>query len=122
MPCGQIPSFGEPPVGAGSRQPAGVIERPGFDNQAIGHPPLAVGVIGASAGIDIEQATRDPRVIDAAVVLVFELVQTAPATAVAQRLPLLRAHLFQRSLSPEARAQWQVSGLPPNLADPLRST
>ena len=60
-----------------------------------------VGIIAAATGLQVQQLAGDTRVVDGAIVLVFELLQAAQAATVAQRLPLARVELGERLAFPE---------------------
>jgi len=74
------------------RQPAIFRRARRRQPQAIAHAPHAVGIIGAAAGVAIEEPAGDVGVIDAARVLVLELHQTAAPATVAKRFPLGAGH------------------------------
>src|SRR3546814_16835690 len=63
-------------------------------------------VIAAARGFQVEQVAGDVGRIDAARVLILQLVQTAFAAAVAQRLPLSGIEGRQRSLQTGARGRY----------------
>ena len=61
----------------------------------------AVRVVLAAAGAGIEQFAGNVGEIDLAGILVFQLLQAAPRSAVAQAFPFGAGHLFQRLGFPE---------------------
>src|SRR3546814_19708362 len=63
-------------------------------------------VIAAARGFQVEQVAGDVGRIDAARVLILQLVQTAFAAAVAQRLPLSGIEGRQRRLTTGARGRY----------------
>src|SRR3546814_16501677 len=63
-------------------------------------------VIAAARGFQVEQVAGDVGRIDAARVLILQLVQTAFAAAVAQRLPLSGIEGRQRRLPQGARGRY----------------
>jgi len=92
VPPSEPAPFGEAAIGAGVRQPAiigGALRR---ELEAIAHALHAVGIVGAAAGVAIEQPAGDVGVKDFSIVYVFELQQTATRAAVAQRFPLRASH------------------------------
>lgn len=62
---------------------------------------LAVRVVAALAGVEIEQLARRIGVVDDASVGIFELQQAAAAASVAKRLPLLIGHFGQSLCAPK---------------------
>ena len=95
MPLWQALPLRQQAIGAGRRQP--VI----FGNLVVGDLQTvrlffkAVAVVGALAGLGIEQVAGHVGEHQLLGVLVDQLVQTALAAAVAQRLPLRHGHLLQ---------------------------
>jgi hypothetical protein len=66
--------------------------------KAVANPAPPVGIIGAAAGLDIEQSAGDVGEIDAAGVFVFEFDEASAATTVAEAFPLRRCQVFERLL------------------------
>jgi hypothetical protein len=60
-----------------------------------------MGIVGALAAVLVEQMTGDIGVVDGAGVLVLVLGNAALGAAIAERLPLRRAHLLERDALPE---------------------
>lgn len=60
-----------------------------------------IGIIAAATGLQVQQLAGDARVVDGAIVLVFEFLQAAQATAVAQRLPFALIELGEGLAFPE---------------------
>src|SRR5262245_63590563 len=101
MPPVEIAAFADEAVGAGRGQPAEFADIVGREPHAIVDLRTAIGIVMAAASLLVEQPAADVGVVDAAGVLVLELVETAAAAAVAQALPLVRRHLGQRLAPPE---------------------
>jgi len=88
MPVGQRFALGAQAIGAALRQPLEVVDLCLGQCQAVGNMAAAVLVIAAARSGKVEQAARDIGGIDAARILILQLVQAAFAAAVAQSLPL----------------------------------
>src|SRR3546814_13572487 len=58
-------------------------------------------VVGAAAGVPVEQLARDAGLVDLARILELDLQQAAFAAAVAERFPLRPGHLGERLAPPE---------------------
>ena len=101
VPGGQAPALVQPAVGAGRRHPLQVLDVAGRQLDAVGHVALAAGVVGAAAGVGIEQLAGDAGRDDLAGLLVLEAHQAAEAAAVAQAFPLLGSHLLEALGLPE---------------------
>ena len=59
----------------------------GGENRAIGIDAIAVGVIGAAAGLDIEVLACDIGVMQFTGIFIFKFHHTAATTAIAKRFP-----------------------------------
>ena len=103
MPGPQILAFGQPPVGAGSGQPAQSGNLFRGQHQTRGHQSGPVAVVSASTGPGVQQVAGHPGVRHFASLAVLKFLQTAASAAVAQGLPLLAGHLFQGQCFPERR-------------------
>ena len=102
VPVGQWFALGHQAVGAGFGQPAQFDDVGRRQRDAVGYQAVAVTVFPATAGLWIEQITGDPGVADFTGGGMLELLQAAPAAAVAQRFPLGRAQRVQFSVFPES--------------------
>ncbi len=97
MPPRQVLAVRQAAIRAGRRQP---VDRAHFrrcQGHAIGHAAVAMRVIAALAGFQVQQAARDIGERQRAGVVVAQLVQATAAAAVAERFPLVVGHLLQRS-------------------------
>ena len=101
VPRGERPAFGQPAVGAASRQKTLVHDVVGGDHDTLGNPDHTVAIVAASTRCAIEKAARHRGEPHSPAPGIPELVQTAATTTVAQRLPLLGGHLRQRLAGPE---------------------
>ena len=101
VPPGKALSLVEQAVGAGLGEPAELADVFGCQGYTIGHPGGAVRVIGALAGLEIKELASRAGVDELARILVFQLVKTAAAAAVAQAFPFRPAHLRQGLGFPE---------------------
>ena len=105
MPPIEVAALGHEPIGAGGRQPAPVAGVLGRDALAIVHAARAMGIVGAAAGLAIEEPAGDVGIIDAGGVFVLELDQTAARAAVAQALPFGAGHFREGFGEPEEGSQ-----------------
>ena len=95
MPLWQALPLRQQAIGAGGGQPVELGNLVVGDLQAVRLFFKAVAVVGALAGLGIEQVAGHVGEHQLLGVLVDQLVQTALAAAVAQRLPLRHGHLLQ---------------------------
>ena len=95
MPFGQGLPLRQQAIGAGGGQPVELGNLVVGDLQAVRLFFKAVAVVGALAGLGIEQVAGHVGEHQLLGVLVDQLVQAALAAAVAQGLPLGRGHLLQ---------------------------
>jgi hypothetical protein len=95
MPIGQRLAFGAKTVGAALGKPVELADAFPVEDDAIHHAALAVRIIRAAPVPSIEKRAGDIGRIEETSLLVLELVQAAPAAAVAQRLPLSAIELGQ---------------------------
>jgi hypothetical protein len=102
MPVRQRVSVRPQPIGTGFRKPIKRAEIAPVEGHAIGDQRLAVLVILAAAVAAVEQLAGDVGRVEDSRLLVLELVDAAPAAAVAQGFPLAAVELGQRPL-PERR-------------------
>lgn len=77
------------------------IEIYGLNLQALGHLLHPVRVIDAAAFFQVQQSTGNRRMKNLACLLVFDFMQAALPTSIAQRFPLPVTHLRQRFHFPE---------------------
>ncbi|EOQ80274.1 hypothetical protein K652_12161 [Pseudomonas aeruginosa VRFPA02] len=101
VPERQVLAFGNQAIAAGRRQPLELVGLRRGELDTVGDETDALGVVGAAAALQVEQLAGDTRVVDAAVVLVLELLQAAQAATVAQRLPLVLVELGEGLAFPE---------------------
>lgn len=101
MPGRQGIPFGQQAIGAARRQPVVLGYLVDGDLQTVRLFFKAVAVIGALAGLGIEQVAGDIGEHQLLGVLVDELVQAALAAAIAQGLPLRHGHLLQALYLPK---------------------
>jgi hypothetical protein len=101
VPQQQVLAFGHQAISAGGRQPLELVGLIGRQLDAVGDELATVGVIRATAGVQVQQFAGDARVVNAAVVFVFQFLQAAQAAAVAQRLPLILIELGEGFTFPE---------------------
>ena len=101
MPVVEVAPFGDEAIGAGDRQPRKGPHLARRQTNAFRHHLRTMGIITATAALAVEQRAADVRVDDAAGILVFELVEAAAGTTVAQALPLCVGHLFEAFGAPE---------------------
>lgn len=88
MPVREAFTGGEQTVGATVRQCAEVVlDGIGREHDTVRHLLFAVRVIPALAGVRVEQAAGNIREVYLAAFDIFELVQAAAATAIAQAFP-----------------------------------
>ena len=73
----------------------------GTQYDAIGYAGLAVGVVPAATGAEVEQAAGHVCMIDGARIHVLELDQAALGAAVAEGFPLVRRHVLESLRVPE---------------------
>ena len=95
MPLGQALPLGQQPIGAAGGQPVVLGYLVDGDLQAVRLLLEAVAVIGALAGLGVEQIAGDVGEHQLLGILVDQLVQAALAAAIAQGLPLRHGHLLQ---------------------------
>src|SRR5690606_24309695 len=93
--------FMQPTIGARQRHPLQPLDIVGRQLHAVRHLGLTIGVIGAGAGVRVEQLAMHARRDDPAGVLVLEPDDAAQAATVAQTFPLGRIHLGERLGLPE---------------------
>ena len=104
-------------ISASGGQPDIIVDFVGRKAKAFWHNSLTPAIIRALAGLKIKQFARDIGGINAASVLVFNLVQATFAAAVAQGLPLRAIKAFYWGL-PKGRVGhingpiWRVQPLP----------
>src|SRR5690606_13265054 len=72
MPPVEVPALLDEPITAGRRQPAQRLHLLDRQPYAVRHMALAVGIIGASAAVAVEQPAADVGPDDLAGILVFE--------------------------------------------------
>ena len=101
MPLGQALPFRQQAVGAGRRQPVELGDLVVGDLQAVRLLLEAVDVVGALAGLGIEQVAGHVGEHQLLGVLIDQLVQAALAAAIAQGLPLGHGHLLQAFYLPK---------------------
>lgn len=101
MPLWQALPLGQQPVGTGRGQPVILGNLVMGDLQTVRLFFKAVAVIGALAGLGVEQIAGDVGEHQLVGVLVNELVQAALAAAVAQGFPLHIRHLLQGLFLPK---------------------
>jgi hypothetical protein len=101
MPGIQVLAFGQPPVGAGFREPSQFWNLLRGQYEAFGHQDGSTVVVGALARPGIQQVTGDPGIRDFTGFAILELLETASTAAVAKRFPLSTGHLRQGSDFPE---------------------
>ena len=101
MPLRQALPFCQQAVGAARRQPVELGNLVEGDLQAVWLFLEAVAVVGALAGLGIEQVAGHVGEHQLLGVLVDQLVQAALAAAIAQGLPLGHGHLLQALHLPE---------------------
>ncbi|KPK38239.1 MAG: hypothetical protein AMJ69_09000, partial [Gammaproteobacteria bacterium SG8_47] len=87
--------------GASRRQQGEIRATELLQCQTVADPLATVGIVRAATPLDIEQLTRHIGIEDPSTVLILELTQTAPGTAVAQGLPLAMAQLLEGPVTPE---------------------
>lgn len=86
------------PIGAGLWHPIGdVLQSVGAQDHAFGNDPLAVCIIGTTAGRIIKQAAGYTRENQFARIDIFKLVQTTFSTPITQTFPFLWGHLVERN-------------------------
>jgi hypothetical protein len=93
MPPGERLATRQTAIGAAIRQPvelAGILRR---QPHAVAHPLGSIGVVTASAGLEIEQLAGEIGEVDLARILILELDKTAAPAAVAQAFPFRVRHL-----------------------------
>lgn len=95
VPIGQWRAFVHRAVGAGFRYPLEMIGLVGGEYGAVGYQFMAVGVVGAAAGVDIKHRAGDAGAVDFTGVSVFEPVDAALCAAVAQGFPLGFSQLME---------------------------
>ena len=71
------------------------------ERDAVLHLGGAIGIVGAAAGLPVQQLAADVGVIGAVATLLLELVQAAAAAAIAQALPLRGGHVLHGLAAPE---------------------
>jgi hypothetical protein len=101
MPEWQVLAFADQTIAASRWQPLELVGLARRELDAIRYEVATVWVIGALAGFQVQHFAGDARVIDAVVVFVFELLQAAQATTVAQRFPFLLIELIEGLAYPE---------------------
>lgn len=101
VPPVEVAPLVDEPVGAGGRQPADLRHGVGRQTDAIVHGLLPVLIVLAPAAVPVEQRAGDIGPGDFAGIPILELVQAAPAAAVAQAFPFVAAHLGKRLGFPE---------------------
>src|SRR5438270_1140864 len=98
MPVAQRFASGAQTIGAGRGQPIKPGEIPRVQLHAIVDQLHPVLIIGATAVPAVEKLAGDVRRIENARLLVFQFVDAAATTAVAQRLPLTAIERGERAL------------------------
>lgn len=101
MPGRQGIALGQQAIGAARRQPVVFGYLVDRDLQAVRLFFKAVAVVGALAGLGIEQVAGHVGEHQLLGILVNELVQAALAAAIAQGLPLTHGHLLQAFYLPK---------------------
>src|SRR5262245_47694976 len=101
MPPVKIAPLRNQPVTAGRRQPVQSRDVLRGQLQAIVDLLQPVLIVATAAGLAIKQATSDGSEMNAASVLVLQLVETAAPSAVAQTLPFRLRHLSKRLAPPK---------------------
>ena len=104
VPVRQVPAEGDQTISAGRGQPvepADVLRR---NLRAVRDVALAVRVVRAAVAAEVEKAAGDVGERGLPAVLVLDPDLAAEAAAVAERFPLLRAHLLQGLFLPEDHA------------------
>src|ERR1700722_17395640 len=101
VPPIEILALFDKPIGAARRQPAELRDILRREPLAVVDQGLPVRIVAAAAGLAVEQAAADIRVVVLAGLLVLELVEAAAPAAVAQALPLDAGHFRQRLGLPE---------------------
>ncbi len=107
-------------ISAGRRQPKIVSDLALRQPQAIGHIGAAVLIIAAKRSGDIQQFARDIGGIYAPGILILNLVKTAFAAAITQRLPLAPVQRFQRRFPKLGRGLGRELVCVSQLPDPFR--
>lgn len=97
--------FGQQPVGAGTGQPVWIFQFCQGDGDTVRDPLRAVGIIGTAPRLDIKKPAVDIGKIDLPGIRVFQPVQTALGTAVAQGFPLAAIECVEWFLQPKVRDQ-----------------
>ena len=83
MPLRQRPALMQPSIGAGQRHPLQPLDVVGGQFDAVGDMLAAIDVVGAGAGLAVEQLAVHAGGDDLAAVLILEANQAAQAAAVA---------------------------------------
>ena len=95
VPGVQVLAGGHQPIGAGLGEPAHGLDLGGRQRDAVGYIALPFRVVGAAAGLPVEQPAGDIAIGDFAGIDVFQLVQAAQAATVAERFPFRPGHFAQ---------------------------
>ena len=101
VPPVEVVALGQETVGAGVGQPREAAHGLGRQAHAIGNLGLAVRVVAAAAGLVVKEGAAHIGVHHLGRILVLELDKAAAPAAVAQALPLVEVHGFERLQAPE---------------------
>lgn len=101
MPFRKWQAIRQPLVGAGRWKPVDGFQHGSRQGDAILHFAVTSRVVDAAACVGVEQAAGDVCIVETAVILIAQLVQTATPAAVAKGFPLLGGHLVEGFGFPE---------------------
>ena len=97
----QVASLADQTVGASRRQPGELLDLVGGQLDAVRHQALAIRVVGAAAGLAVEETAGDVGPEDRPRLPFLKLVEAAASAPVAERFPLRFGHLGERPAAPE---------------------
>ena len=105
MPAGQRVTLPKQAIGAGAGQPAAEAEIAWRQTNTVGHLAVAISIVPTLARGCVKQWAGNRRIIDFAVAPVGQFFETAAATAVAQRFPLVPVQGGKGAYFPERLMQ-----------------